>query len=127
MSKRTAVLCDKMIGAMGSWGKEPAKPGHACPKMAIGKCPLCDDDVCEEHALHPKGGLSIELKLTGVNTQTQPPMDSKLAVATHAVFVCGDCGRKATQGAFDHSAQEIVDMVATNIRAQFTVKAMGDK
>lgn len=114
MSTREAVLCDK-------------KAPRGCDNMAVGKCPLCDNDVCALHALHPdQGGLRIEVKLTGINRDTKPPMDVPVSVVSKSAVICEECG-KAAQMLIGEAASEVLDTVAVKLRAAFAMRAMADE
>jgi hypothetical protein len=129
MSKREAVLCDKATAGSERFvgdGKPNVKtPGKKCPNMAIGQCPICDDDICVAHALHPKGGLAITLKLTGVNTSTNPPLDKTMADNHCALPVCFECGVKISGYTyFEDAARDVIEMTATNLRAALAARAL---
>jgi hypothetical protein len=129
MSTREAVLCDKTVpgkerSSLGSGRPNIKTPGNKCPGMAIGKCPLCDDDVCVDHALHPKGGIVLTLQLMGLNIETQPPMDRKIHEMVCTLPVCIECGRRVTGSDFEVAAQAITAALAVEIRAALAAKAL---
>ena len=104
MSLRETTLCDKKLGG-----------GTLCSKQAVGKCPLCEDDVCIAHSLHPKGGMVLTLAFVSVNMSTNPPLDYDRHKAVERHFVCQECVPNSTE--VEAVAGHVVSNVAEGLRS----------
>jgi hypothetical protein len=113
MSTRPAVLCDKVSGTSSA---------DKCGNMASGTCPLCDDDVCSQHAMHPKGGLIVTMELRGLEPNTEPPMNKVWGQSLSALNICAPCGRRA----LSHlgTVHDLAETAAMTIRAALAASAL---
>lgn len=134
MSTRETVLCDVEIS---NWNGNRV----ICGKLSIGTCELCRRDMCDEHAMHPKGGVllradSVTPGTTGSqdvvynpnsNTQIVPYPQVSMPTPMLRLKLCHGCRR----GLHDHDIQEALDGVkdsfVQNLAAAISAKALETK
>ncbi len=97
MSKREGIFCDATTEVWGG-GNDRKNKQLPCDQIAVGKCVICDRDVCSAHSLHPYKGVAISIDL--ITTSVQGKLASGLPNVTdfkigetfaHRIFVCKSC------------------------------------
>ena len=73
--KREGIFCDKKVD-------EHARKKELCPKIAVGKCVACDEDVCAEHGCAEGLSLTLYRAVTGAGTLSHDRL------ANGAVTIC---------------------------------------
>jgi hypothetical protein len=129
MSERKAILCDKPLPGTEQFvgrGRPNVKtPGPKCPRMSVGKCVLCEDDVCAEHALYPTGGLVITVRLCGTQPQSNPPLARTINERAYSLAVCASCSSKTNVDSYLEAAtRDAAEQVTTSLRAALTAAAL---
>jgi hypothetical protein len=141
MSIREGIFCDVQNNVWGGGdGKENKKV--FCVEIAVGRCAICDKDVCAIHALHPMKGISVSVELITTTVQGKLPSGLPNIVdytigepLKQRIFVCNDCAGIRSIGTVENLAgktaafkkqigEAIEESVVATLRGQLAAKVL---
>ena len=135
MSLRETKLCDTLLH---NWNNNPV----TCGELAIATCALCSSDVCEQHALHPMGGVLLRcdsiipgpagatqdvIYAPGSGQATSYPQVNWQNVTMIRLQVCAGCRKSFNDNDIMESLRALEKPFVKMLAAAITAKALETK